>query len=325
MALALAACGSGGEVASAGDQAASPETVTSVEGGSSSTDVEESPLELPTIVVTTNVLGDVVSEVVGDAATVITIIPVGVDPHDFQPSAREIDELMRADGLIVNGGAYEEGFLDVIDAAIEEGVPTFEALSAVSTIEYADEHGHDEHDHSGQDPHFFTDPARMAIAVDGIVDFLQETIEFADVEALDVSTEAYVEALAALDADVVEIVAGLSDEQRILVTNHQVFGYFADRYDFEVVGAVIPSGTTLDTTSGGELDALADLIEAEGVQAIFSDASASDELIQTLAAEVGDVDVISLYTESLGESGSDGGTYLDMVRTNAERIAEGLG
>lgn len=133
------------------------------------------------------------------------------------------------------------------------------------------------------------------------------------------------EALAALDADVVEIVAGLSDEQRILVTNHQVFGYFADRYDFEVVGAVIPSGTTLDTTSGGELDAFADLIEAEGVQAIFSDTSASDELIQTLAAEVGDVDVISLYTESLGESGSDGGTYLDMVRTNAERIAEGLG
>lgn len=216
-------------MASAGDQAASPETVASVEGGSSSTDVEESPLELPTIVVTTNVLGDVVSEVVGDAATVITIIPVGVDPHDFQPSAREIDELMRADGLIVNGGAYEEGFLDVIDAAIEEGVPTFEALSAVSTIEYADEHGdegddehdehgddehgddehgegdegddehgdderddegHDEHDHSGEDPHFFTDPARMAIAVDGIVDFLQETIEFADVEALNASTEA---------------------------------------------------------------------------------------------------------------------------------------
>lgn len=313
--------------------------------------------EVPTIAVTTSVLGDVVTELVGDAAVVVTIMPPGVDPHDFQASAREIDELMQADALIINGGDYEEGLLDVLETATEEGVPTFEALASVSTIEYDgggdddhdddhgdeddhddhgdeddhgddhdDEGGHDDHhDHSGEDPHFFTDPVRMAVAVEGIVDFLKETVTFVDPAALDASVSDYLAALDALDVEVSEMVAGLSEDQRVLVTNHQVFGYFADRYDFEVIGAVIPGGSTLDTTSGGDLDELADLIEAEGVGAIFSDASASDQLIQALATEVGEVEVVELYTESLGEAGSEGATYLEMVRTNADRIVEALG
>lgn len=186
------------------------------------------------------------------------------------------------------------------------------------------EEGDDDHDHSGEDPHFFTDPVRMAAAVDGIVDFLQDTVEFADPDAIGASADVYLEALTELDVDVSEIVSGVPEEERVLVTNHQVFGYFADRYGFEVIGAVIPSGTTVDTTSGGELDELGELIEAEGVRAIFSDTSASDEFIRTLADEVGDVDVVALYTESLGAPGSDGSTYLDMVRTNSERIVDAL-
>ncbi len=347
---------------------------------------DEASTEVPTIVVTTNVLGDVVEEVVGDAAEVVTLMPVGADPHGFQASAQEVDTLMSADALIVNGAALEESLLDVIEAAEDDGVPTFEAISAVETIEFGegghDDHGHgdehsdeekdedhgdehsdeehgdeehsdeehskddhgdeehsddehsdeqhsdeehgDDHDHSGDDPHFWTDPMQMAAAVDGIVDFLQTTVEFADPSAVDASADAYLAELTTLNDEIAAIVASIPEENRILVTNHQVFGYFANSFGFEQVGSVIPSGSTLDTTSGGELAELAEVVEAEGVPAVFTDNTVSDELAQTLADEVGGLLVIELYSGSLGEPDSDGGNYLDMQRTNAERISAAL-
>ena len=309
------------------------------------------PSDLPTIVVTTNFLGDVVGEIVGDSAEVVTIMPVGADPHDFQASAQQVDTMVNADALIVNGAAFEEGLLDVIENAEAEGVPTFEAISAVTTIEFGEgghsdeEGGHSdeeeaehageeegehsdeggEHGHSGADPHFFTDPTQMSAAVGGIVAFLQEKIEFADPSAIQAGADDYISQLAVLDAEVEEMLTAVPDEQRVLVTNHEVFGYFADRYDFEVVGTVIPSLGTSDSASAGELAELAELITAEGVPAIFADTSSTDELVKTLADEVGgEIAVIELFSESLGEEGSGGATYVEMVRTNAERISGAL-
>jgi zinc/manganese transport system substrate-binding protein len=311
--------------------------------------------ERATIAVTTNILGDVVTELVGDQADVLVLMPVGADPHDFQASAQEVAALLEADALIVNGADFEEGLIDAIEVAEQEGLPIYEAIDAVSTIDFTDGHsdhgdedhddhdhgdehsdeekhddeeGHDDHDHGhahdGLDPHFFTDPARMALSVRGIANHLESNVPTLDVAMLKTATDAYVAELEALDAEVEALFAGLADESRVLITNHEVFGYFADRYGFEVVGTVIPSGTTVGGASAGELADLAEVIENEGVPAIFSDVSASSELAETLAAEVGDVAVVELYTESLGEAGSDGGTYLDMVRTNANRIADAL-
>ena len=96
-----------------------------------------------------------------------------------------------------------------------------------------------------------------------------------------------------------------------------MFGYFADRYGFEIIGAVIPGGSTTDGASAGELAELAEQIEAEGVPAIFADTSSSEAWLDSLAGEVGDVAVVELYSESLGEPGSDGATYVEMIRSNA--------
>jgi zinc/manganese transport system substrate-binding protein len=327
--LVLAACGSdGGD--SAGSEAGQQQGAPAADGAAGLAD----DAALPTIVVTTNILGDVVQAVVGDAAEVVTIMPVGADPHDFQASAQEVVAMNSADALIVNGADFEEGLLDVIDAAGDEGVPTFDAISAVDTIEFGegghdehsdDEHSDDEHnEHSGADPHFFTDPMRMATVVEALVEFLQEELTFADPAAVSASAAAYVAELVALDGEVAALVASIPEERRVLVTNHEVFGYFADRYGFEVVGAVIPSGSTTDGVSAGELAELAEKIVEEGVPAIFADASSSDDLIEALAAEVGDVIVVELYSESLGESGSDGATYMEMIRTNATRMSSAL-
>ncbi|HAB57576.1 MAG TPA: zinc ABC transporter substrate-binding protein, partial [Acidimicrobiaceae bacterium] len=191
--------------------------------------------------------------------------------------------------------------------------------------DHDDHDDHSGHDHSGVDPHFFTDPARMAAAVDGIAAFLIANVAGIDADIVTEAAEAYHEELEALDAEVAALVAGIPAENRVLITNHEVFGYFADRYGFEVAGAIIPGGTTLDGTSAGDLAELAELITNEGVPAIFSDASASDQLAQTLAGEVGGVvQVVELFTESLGDNDSEGATYIDMVRTNATRIAEAL-
>ena len=294
---------------------------------------------VPTVVVTTNILGDVVTQLAGGTVEVVTIMPVGADPHDFQASAQQAAAMRTADVLIVNGGSFEEGLLDVIEGAESDGVIVYEAMSAVTTIEFGenahddhdDDGDHDDHDdhsghdHSGEDPHFFTDPARMAAAVDGIAAFLIANVEGIDADIVTEAAEAYHAELEALDAEVAALVAGIPAENRVLITNHEVFGYFADRYGFEVAGAIIPSGSTIDGTSAGDLAELAELITDEGVSAIFADVSASDQLAQTLADEVGgDIQVVELFTESLGDSDSDGATYIDMVRTNATRIAEAL-
>jgi zinc/manganese transport system substrate-binding protein len=323
--------------------------------------------ERPVVAVTTNILGDVVEQMVGDYVDVVTIMPVGADPHDFQASAQQIAQLGDAAVLIVNGADFEEGLIDVIESVEADGTPVFEAISAVSTIEFGEDHdddghegeedhdddghegeedhdddghegeedhdddGHegeedhdDGHDHEGADPHFFTDPARMADAAAAILGYLTANLDGVDVDAMHASANEYIAQLESLDTEVAETFANLTDDQRVLVTNHEVFGYFADRYDFEVVGAVIPSGSTADGASAQALAELAELIVAEGVPVIFADSSSSDELVQTLATEVGNIDVVELYSESLGEAGSDGATYIDMVRSNAERIATAL-
>ncbi|MEL6893650.1 MAG: zinc ABC transporter substrate-binding protein, partial [Actinomycetota bacterium] len=158
--LVLAACGSDDDAAGdgeSGDAASADDTDADADGDASAEQSPaqadtESEVELPTIVVTTNILGDVVSEVVGDAAEVVTIMPVGADPHDFQASAQEVDTLMNADALIVNGAAFEEGLLDVIESAEDEGIPTFEAISVVETIEFGEGgHDHSDEEHSDEE------------------------------------------------------------------------------------------------------------------------------------------------------------------------------
>ena len=164
----------------------------------------------------------------------------------------------------------------------------------------------------------------MALAADAIAEFLIANVDGVDADAVRASADAYVGELEGLDSEVVDTLAVIDAERRVLVTNHDAFGYFADRYEFEVVGTVIPSGSTTDGTSAQQLAELAEVIEHEGVPAIFAETTVSDELAQTLAAEVGDIAVVDLFTGSLGEPGSGADTYVAMVRTNAQRIVDAL-
>jgi zinc/manganese transport system substrate-binding protein len=270
----------------------------------------------PHVVVTTSVLGDVVSELVGDEAAVEVIIPPGAAPHEFQASADQVAAMRDADVLVTNGAGFEEGLTETIEAAEQDGVPTFAAIDAVDTLELEGD--------GGTDAHFFTDPVRMAAAAQGIADFLVDHVSGLDRPAFARQARAAIEELHALDGEVERTLSVVPGNRRTLVTNHEVFGYFADRYGFDVVGAVIPAGTTQAEPSAEQLDELARTIEEQDVPAIFVETSSPTRLADALADEVGDIEVVELFTESLGDEGSGGETYAAMMRTNARRIADAL-
>jgi zinc/manganese transport system substrate-binding protein len=284
----LAACGSGGTSAS----------------------------DRPTVVVTTSILGDVVRNLVGHDVDVEVVMPPGSDPHEFAASARQVTAMRAADILVINGLGFEAGLQDTIDAAAHDGVTLVTAADAIDPLPLAGD--------EGLDPHFFTDPVRVRTAARHIADELAMDIDGLDTAAYRERVDDYLAELAALDQEVAATLASVPAERRVLVTNHEVFAYFADRYAFEVLGTVIPSGSTLAEPSASGLGDLADAIARAGVPAIFVETSSPKRLAEALAAEGTGVEVVELYSESLGEPGSEGATYIDMVRTNAERIAAAL-
>ncbi len=272
---------------------------------------DESGSSEPAVVVTTSILGDVVRNLVGEDVEVEVLMPAGVDPHAFAPSARQAAALRGADVLVQNGAGFEAGLADTLDAAADDGAVLVTAADGVDLL--------------ADDPHFFTDPRRMRAAAQHIASELAEHVDGLDADELQARTDRYLRALDDLDRDVAATLGAVPADRRTLVTNHEVFAYFAERYGFEVLGAVVPGGSTLAEPSAADLADLAAAIDAADVPAVFAETSSPARVAEALAAEGTDVEVVELYSEALGEAGSDGSTYLDMVRSNARRIAEALG
>jgi zinc/manganese transport system substrate-binding protein len=272
------------------------------------------------IVVTTNILGDVVRNIVGDTADVRVLMKPNADPHSFGISAQEAAAISTADLVVYNGLGLEESLQRHVDSAADNDVPTLPVGERVDPIRYASGEGE-----GRTDPHFWTDPQRMLAGVDAIVDAVNEHIPDIDGDRISQNADNYRIELQKLSDLMTERFAAIPVERRKLVTNHHVLGYLAARYGFTVIGAVVPSGSTLASPSSSDLDSLAGAIRGSGVPAIFVDSSHPDRLARVLADEAGvDVDVVALYSESLDEPGTPGATYLDMMRTNTEAIVTGL-
>ncbi len=294
-----------------------------------------------TVVVSTTIWGDVVSNVVGDSAEVEVLLPIGADPHDYQLSAAQAATMQQADLVVVNGLALEEGLLDVIEGLEADGANVLELADLLEPIEFGEGEGHDhgdeegDHDEEGQegdheghdqdhgslDPHIWMDPLRVADAAELIAKELANLDSSVDWMA---SATAYAEELRSLDNDLLAMLAAVPEERRKLVTNHDALGYFADRYGFEVVGTVIPGGSTLADPSSAALAELVDVLIDEGINIIFAETIEPAALAEALADEVEGVTVVELFTGSLGEPGSGADTFVDYVRTNASRIAAAL-
>ena len=281
----------------------------------------------PLIVVTTNILGDVVEQIVGDEAEVMTLMQPNADPHSFEISAQEASRILNADLIVSNGLGLEEGLQQHLESAAANDVPLLAAGDVIDVLTYsADVDAEDDTSGSGAaDPHFWTDPARMLDVVDAVATSITDHVRGVDGAVITRQAEEYAAELRHLDAEMVTAFEGIGQARRNLVTNHHVFGYLADRFDFTVVGAVIPGGSTLAAPSASDLRDLVSAINTTGVATIFAESSQPDRLVQVLADEAGvDVAVVELFTESLSEAGAGAESYLTMMRTNTERIATGL-
>lgn len=271
----------------------------------------------PDIVVTTNILGDVVTRLVGDTAEVRVLMKPNADPHSFGISAREAGEVENADLVVANGLGLEEGLSSILDSARGEGVEVLEVGELVDPLDYADS--------GAKDPHFWTDPARTVEATGIIEEKLTDELDGDEADRVREAAASYRSELEQLDAEVAELLGSVPEDNRKLVTNHHVFGYLADRFNYRVIGAVIPGGTTLASPSAADLRDLSTTIRDNHVPAVFADSSQPQRLAEVLAQEAGvDVEVVALFSESLTEPDGEAGNYIDMQRTNAERIADAL-
>ena len=317
--LITAACSDTSSVSAPAATAAS--TMESTSESTPSTDTP--PAQDLAALATTSIWADVTSRALCEAP-VDSVIPIGADPHSWEPSIRVTADLAAADLLIRNGLDLEEGLLGALDT-VDTSRTTVVTLSGLISDADDDHSDHDEStddDHSGPDPHLWLDPVLVADLVDGIA---SAAVAAGWPTTVIDCAATYSEELLALDAEIADAVATLDYDARILVTNHDALGRFADRYDFEVLGSVLPSLSTLAEANPADLAELATTITTTGVTAIFVDAQSSDTDAKALARRLDGVEVVTLLTGSL-TSGTDGGRdYLTMMRTNTGRIVDALG
>ena len=258
------------------------------------------------LVATTTIWADITSHV-ACGEQVDSIVPGGADPHSFEPSLRDRELLGDAGAVIANGGGLEASLTDLVDTATGDGVPVVAIADHVDVVD--------------GDPHVWQDPRRVIAALDAI-----ESAAVAagrDPAAVAECAGAYRSELAALDEDIVAALAPIPAERRVMVTNHDAFGYFAERYGFQIVGTVIPSLSTLGEASAGQLAELADAIDRDDVPAIFAERLGSATEAEALAKRLG-VAVVELDSDALEDDGP-AATYTGMMRANAEAIAAALG
>ncbi len=288
------------------------------------------------VVVTTNILGSVVSDIVTCAGgTSTTLMPIGASPHDFTVSSRQSAQMAESDLIILNGLELESALEPVIENIVSEGGRVLSVGQFIDPLpvpektedEHAheeDEHAHeeDEHAHGEFDPHFWLDMSRMAKAATVIGEELLDITNDSKYKscAETVSTE-ILNAEKNVQQQLVEIPA----ENRLLVVDHESFNYFAGAYDFEVIGSLIPAISDNAQPTSEDLAELVKVIQARKVRAIFVSTEATEKLADALRGEVGsNVKVVRLYEGSLGETGSGAETYIKMMKFNIQAISEAL-
>ncbi len=306
------------------------------------------------VVATTSIVADVVKNIGGDRIAVAALLPIGADIHTYEPTPQDLAKAADARLVFVNGAGLEE-FLSVL---IENAGAADKVVEVSHGIELKDfgahshdhgdegkehshegeehshegedhdhegeEHSHEgeEHSHEGGDPHTWVDPNNVKIWVENIRAALTAA-DPAGEAAYRANAEAYLKQLDEIDAWIRQQIAQIPAENRKLVTDHQLFGYFAERYGFEQIGAIIPGYSTAAQPTAQEIAAIEDAIRAFGVKAVFVSKAVNPGLAQRVAEDTG-IQLVGLYHGSLSAPGGEAATYLDYLRYNVTQIVNAL-
>lgn len=283
--------------------------------------------DLPDVVVTYSVLGAFVDRLVEGVADVVVLIPDGQDPHDYEPSPRDVELLNNADMVVANGLGLEEGLDDALETARKSGVPVFSMSDHVTVLDVVDvndhsSHGHDHrgaqsdeaHDHEhAKDPHIWLSPATMLEALPALARAAGDALGV----DLSANGDAFARELAEVDAELASLFDRLTDCQ--LVTGHNELGYFAQRYGCTVIAAILSSPSTTAEESAGNVEFVIDVIATHGARTVFYSLGTNPAVAERVA-EAANARLVEINTHYLGATSG----YVEFIRALGSTIASGL-
>jgi ABC-type Zn uptake system ZnuABC Zn-binding protein ZnuA len=271
------------------------------------------------VVATTTQIGDFVREVAGNSVQVDQILQPNTDPHQYEPRPSDVENAAQAKLVFANGDELDHWVADVVSKS-GSGARVVD-LGAHVPVRLPGESSGPEA--SRFDPHWWHDPRNAEAAVREITRQLS-ALDPPDASKFRRNSADYLAKLHALDSGISRCINAVPASQRKLVTDHDAFGYFANRYGIDVIGAVIPSQSTEAQPSAKAVASLVATIRREGVSAVFPESSVNPRLAQAVARETGASSDNTLYGDTLGPAGSSGETYVKMEKANANAMVRGF-
>jgi|WetSurMetagenome_2_1015567.scaffolds.fasta_scaffold64698_3 ABC-type Zn uptake system ZnuABC Zn-binding protein ZnuA len=275
------------------------------------------------VVAAESFIADIAQNIAGDRLKIETLLPLGVDPHEFEPTPQDVTKVAESNILIINGAGLETwlniilqnagGNRQVIEASkgLSARTPRPEEMALLDPAEAAN------------DPHFWLNPNNVIQYVENIRDGLIQ----ADPNGKDIYTlnaENYIQRLRELDDWIKQQVSQIPANQRLLITNHESLGYFADQYGFQIIGTIIPSTSTEASPSAQDIAHLIEKIKSTGAPAIFLETGINPQLADQISQETGINIVKDLYTHFLSDPQGPASDYITMMKYDTTVIVEAL-
>ena len=292
--------------------------------------VELAEGEVLRVVATTNIVADVVLNVGGAGIELTTLLPVNADPHAYEPTPQDLKAVSNAHVIFINGLGLET-FLEEMLKNTGSGVPVISLSEGLDVLTFEEGLEHQDavsdepeegHDHGVFDPHVWFDPTNVMAWAERVADTLT-ILDPGDSLLYETNAEAYHKQLQDLDEWIFTRTSSLSAEDRKLVTDHRVFDYFARRYGFDVVGAVIPVYSSAAEPSAQEIAALQLKVQELEVKALFVGMTVNPKVVRAVVEDTG-IEMIPLYTGSLSDSQGPAASYIDFMKFNVHSIVDAL-
>jgi ABC-type Zn uptake system ZnuABC Zn-binding protein ZnuA len=273
-------------------------------------------------------LADITKNVVGDLAPVDSLIPLGMDPHAYEPNPEDVVKIAKSQLFVINGGGLEEAWLQ---KTIQNAGGNVTIIIASAGLDFrkpqpgeVSEGGTAASQQDGQgDPHFWLDPNLVKRYVENIRDGISQKDPKNQAIYAENAAE-YIDQLSQLDLWIKDQVSQIPAEKRLLVTNHESLGYFADRYGFKIIGTIVPSYSSLAAPSAQQITSLVNLIRSSGVKAIFIESGSNLSIASQIANETGVTLVDTLYDHTLTDANGPAPNYIEMMRYDVNLIVKAL-
>ncbi len=268
----------------------------------------------PRIVATTTIISDITRQIAGDQIDVITLLAPGIDPHDYEPVPIDLQVISQAKLILANGAGLEPWLNKITESTVTTDKVVYVSKGLTT---------HSLPNSTTIDPHLWFD-------VNNAIHYTEQiragliAIDPANAETYRSNAAGYIAQLKELDTWISDQVNTLPIDKRLLITNHDTFGYFAARYGFTVIGTIFPANGAEASPSAQQIADLVNSIKHSQAKAIFTENTLNPELANTIAQEAGVKIVTKLYTDSLGPNGSPASTYIDMMRYDVQTIVEAL-